>query len=180
MDTCTHTQTHTHSAYKPSWTAMTFDLVEAATLLALEFAIVIMTNKLWTQALGIVLVCNRKLPCTCFHWPNLGLTECAWSSMLYSVFICTFYGGYSSVLYSRFPHKVLWRNLMELCELRQSRCGIRISFVLKLRWVCFKKKRRRKWHFCYRTLLRLAVFRVAFGHLCESCWSQRHAKQWRI
>ena len=26
-----------------------------------------------------------------------------------------------------------------------------------------------KWHFCNRTLLCLAVFRVAFGHLYESC-----------
>ena len=32
-----------------------------------------------------------------------------------------------------------------------------------------KKKEDEKWHFCYRTLLRLAVFRVAFGHLYESC-----------
>ena len=27
----------------------------------------------------------------------------------------------------------------------------------------------KKWHFCYRTLLRLAVFCLAFGHLYESC-----------
>ena len=26
-----------------------------------------------------------------------------------------------------------------------------------------------KWHFCNRTLSRLAYFRVAVGHLCESC-----------
>ena len=32
-----------------------------------------------------------------------------------------------------------------------------------------KKKEYEKWYFCYRTLLRLAVFRVAFGHLYESC-----------
>ena len=27
------------------------------------------------------------------------------------------------------------------------------------------KKEDEKWHFCYHTLLRLAVFRVVFGHL---------------
>ena len=32
-----------------------------------------------------------------------------------------------------------------------------------------KKKEDGKWHFCYRTLLHLAVFRVAFGHLYECC-----------
>ena len=32
-----------------------------------------------------------------------------------------------------------------------------------------KKKEDEKWHFCYHTLLCLAVFRVAFGHLYESC-----------
>ena len=32
-----------------------------------------------------------------------------------------------------------------------------------------RKKEYEKWHFCYRTLLRLAVFRMAFGHLYESC-----------
>ena len=42
-----------------------------------------------------------------------------------------------------------------------------------------------KWHFCYRPLLRLAAFCVAFEHLCESCWSQRDLKRktrcfWRI
>ena len=40
-----------------------------------------------------------------------------------------------------------------------------------------KKKEYEKWYFCYRTLLRLAVFHVAFGHLYESCWSQRHSKR---
>ena len=34
----------------------------------------------------------------------------------------------------------------------------------------------RKMALCYRILLRLAVFRVAFGQLYESCWSQRHSK----
>ena len=34
-----------------------------------------------------------------------------------------------------------------------------------------RKEEWEKWHFCYHTLLRLAVFRVAFGHLYESCWS---------
>ena len=32
-----------------------------------------------------------------------------------------------------------------------------------------RKKEYEKWHFGYRTLLHLAVFRVAFGHLYESC-----------
>ena len=32
-----------------------------------------------------------------------------------------------------------------------------------------KKKEDEQWHFCYRTPLRLAVFRVAFGHFNESC-----------
>ena len=31
--------------------------------------------------------------------------------------------------------------------------------------VVTRKKEDEKWHFCYRTLLRLAVFHVAFGHL---------------
>ena len=31
------------------------------------------------------------------------------------------------------------------------------------------KKEYENWHFCYHTLLRLAVFRVAFGHLYECC-----------
>jgi len=31
------------------------------------------------------------------------------------------------------------------------------------------KKEDENWHFHYRTLLRLAVFSVAFGHLYESC-----------
>ena len=31
------------------------------------------------------------------------------------------------------------------------------------------KKEYEKWHFCYHTLLRLAVFRVVFGHLYECC-----------
>ena len=31
------------------------------------------------------------------------------------------------------------------------------------------KKEYEKWHFCYHTPLRLAVFRVAFGHLYECC-----------
>ena len=68
-----------------------------------------------------------------------------------------------------------------------------INFVLKPRWVlepflsyrCLNKvvtKTRRekeyeKWHFCYRTLLRLAVFCVVFGQLYERCWSQRHWKR---
>ena len=42
--------------------------------------------------------------------------------------------------------------------------------------VVTKKKEDEKWHFCNRTLLRLAVFRVAVGHFCESLWSQRHSK----
>ena len=63
---------------------------------------------------------------------------------------------------------------------------IRGSFVLKPRWVlepilsycCWtKKKEDEKWHFCNRTLLCLAVFHVAFGHLYESCWSKRHSKR---
>ena len=33
-----------------------------------------------------------------------------------------------------------------------------------------RKKEYKKWHFCNRTLLCLAVFHVAFGHLYESCW----------
>ena len=40
-----------------------------------------------------------------------------------------------------------------------------------------KKEEYEKWHFHDRTLLRLAVFRVAFGHLYESCRSQRHSKR---
>ena len=31
------------------------------------------------------------------------------------------------------------------------------------------KKEYEKWHFCYHTLLRLAVFRMAYGHLYECC-----------
>ena len=32
-----------------------------------------------------------------------------------------------------------------------------------------RKKEDETWHFCNRTLLRLAVLRMAFGHLYESC-----------
>ena len=32
-----------------------------------------------------------------------------------------------------------------------------------------RRKKYEKWHFCYCTLLRLAVFHVAFGQLYESC-----------
>ena len=67
------------------------------------------------------------------------------------------------------------------------RVVISISFVIKWRWVlepfssyrCLnkvvvtkkKKEWETEWHFCNRTLSRLAVFRVAVGHLYESCWS---------
>ena len=34
-----------------------------------------------------------------------------------------------------------------------------------------------KWHFHDRTLLHLAVFRVAFDHLHEPCWSRKHSKR---
>ena len=34
-----------------------------------------------------------------------------------------------------------------------------------------RKKEDEKWHFCNRTLLRLIIFSVAFGHLYGSCWS---------
>ena len=131
------------------------------------------------------LVCHRKLPCTCFHCPNLGLMDCTWSSspsMLYSVLYMHVFMEASFILYSRFPPSTtatnihlhpdyfsllilcslalfylgmlhtlwmhasseqvklrrkrviaimrwvrgtptwgLWRNLMELCELRRSR-----------------------------------------------------------
>ena len=65
-----------------------------------------------------------------------------------------------------------------------------ISFMLKSRWVLepfsshivvwtkvVTKKEYAKWHFCYCTLLRLAVSHVAFGHLYESCLSQRHSNK---
>ena len=38
-----------------------------------------------------------------------------------------------------------------------------------LEWPNEERKNNRKWHFHYRTLLHLAVFHVAFGHLYESC-----------
>ena len=37
------------------------------------------------------------------------------------------------------------------------------------KWSEQRKKEDEKWRFCYRTLLRLAVFRVVFGHLYVSC-----------
>ena len=40
-----------------------------------------------------------------------------------------------------------------------------------------KKEEYEKWHFCYCTLLRLAVFRMVFEKLYQSCWSQRHSKR---
>ena len=46
-------------------------------------------------------MCQRKLPCTCFHWPNLGLAEIMHDK--YALHWHVLYGGYSSVLYSRFP-----------------------------------------------------------------------------
>ena len=97
-----------------------------------------------------------------------------------------------------------WTAATECCEwllltrvnLRLGRCWVvgklhavmSIRFVLKSRWVlepflsyrCLNKSRNEddeKWHFCYHTLSRLAVFRVAFGHLYHSCWSQRHSKR---
>ena len=99
---------------------------------------------------------------------------------------------------------VLWTAILTRVNLKlwrrwvvgKLRAVMSISFVLKSRWVLepfssyrcltsgLNKERRRKkteeyekWHFCYRTLLRLAVFRVAFGQLYESCWSQRHSKR---
>ena len=65
-----------------------------------------------------------------------------------------------------------------------------INFVLKSRLalepflsyrclskVVTKKDEYEKRHFYYRTLLRLAVFCVAFGQLYECYWSQRHWKR---
>ena len=43
--------------------------------------------------------------------------------------------------------------------------------------VLTRKKNNKNGPFCYHTLLRLAVFRIAFGQLYESCWSQRHSKR---
>ena len=71
------------------------------------------------------------------------------------------------------------------------RVVIRISFVLKWWWVLktvfeisllnimvlTKKKNMKNGTFATCTLLRLAVFCVAFGHLYESCWSQSHSKR---
>ena len=47
--------------------------------------------------------------------------------------------------------------------LRQARVRARA----RLRVLTRKKQEYEKWHFHDRTLLRLAVFRVAFGHLYE-------------
>ena len=76
----------------------------------------------------------------------------------------------------------------ERCDEHSFRAKIKVStwavFELSLfdKWSEQRKKERKKeeyekWHFCYRTLLRLAVFHVAFGQLYESCWSQRHSKR---
>ena len=46
------------------------------------------------------------------------------------------------------------------CDEHQFRAKIKVSTRAVLE---------EKWHFRYRTLLRLAVFRVAFEHLYESC-----------
>ena len=63
------------------------------------------------------------------------------------------------------------------CDEHQFRAKIKVSTwaVLELslfeKWSEQRKKEDENWYFHYRTLLRLAVFRVAFGHLYESCWS---------
>ena len=75
----------------------------------------------------------------------------------------------------------LWRHwvVVELYAM------ISISFMLKWQWVLKRdiiveysgrNKNMKKWHFRYRTLLRSAVFYMAFGHLYESCLSQRHIR----
>ena len=66
------------------------------------------------------------------------------------------------------------------------RAEVHIVSVLKSRWVLepflseygwIKLWWWQKWHVCYCTLLCLAVFRMAFDHLYECCWSQRHSKR---
>ena len=50
---------------------------------------------------------------------------------------------------------------------------VNISTVCKISLlnivVVTRKKEYEKWHFCYRTLMCLTIFRVTFGHLHESC-----------
>ena len=46
-----------------------------------------------------------------------------------------------------------------------------ISLFDKVVWTKKERKKGEKLHFRYRTLLCLAVFRVPFEHLYESCWS---------
>ena len=91
-----------------------------------------------------------------------------------------------AVLWTTFLTRVtlnLWRRLV-VGKLH----AVMSNFVLKLRWVlepfwsyrCLKSglnKEDENWYFHYRTLLLLAVSRVAFGHLYESCWSWRHSKR---
>ena len=62
-------------------------------------------------------------------------------------------------------------------DVHQFRAKIKVStlavFELSLldKWSEQRKNKKEyeKWHFCYHTLLRLAVFRVTFGHLYECC-----------
>ena len=55
----------------------------------------------------------------------------------------------------------------------QFRAKIKVStlavFELSLLDKWSEQKKNNKWHFCYRRLFCLTVFRVAFGHLYESC-----------
>ena len=59
----------------------------------------------------------------------------------------------------------------ERCDEHPFRAKIKVSTYRRLTSGLNKerKKEYEKWYFCYRALLRLAVFRVAFGHLYESC-----------
>ena len=61
-----------------------------------------------------------------------------------------------------------WRKGAVLCELEHWRC-----VCVHEQYEYFKMNTTP----LYRTLLRLAVFRVAFGQLYESRWSQRHSKR---
>ena len=56
------------------------------------------------------------------------------------------------------------------CDEHPFRTKIKGVFEPFLSYRCLNKsnKEDEKWHFCYPTLLRLAVFRVSFGHLYES------------
>ena len=70
------------------------------------------------------------------------------------------------------------------CDEHQFHAKIKVSIWAVFKLSLFdkwseqrKEERNKKWHFCYRTLLRWAVFRMTFGQLHQSCWSRRHSKR---